>query len=93
MKVLGARFEDVESVFVREMFSVSAAAAVIGSLLSLAFSFVLVDRVFDMPWKPNLWIPVGTVVVVSIVSALLSKLAARRALLVKPLALLQDVRD
>lgn len=93
MKVLGAKFEDVESIFVREMFWVAASAAALGSLLSLIFSFVLVDRVFDMPWQPNIWIPMGTVVAVAVVSALLSKLAARRALLVKPLALLQDTRD
>jgi putative ABC transport system permease protein len=89
-KVLGADFSDVQAIFQRETLVIAFSASCIGAGLSLAFSFALVEFVFEMPWQPDFLLPFYSVTSITVVSVILTRFASRKALLALPISLLQE---
>jgi len=89
LKVLGADFPRIRAVVDWEFGLLAGAAAGLGALGSLAASYWLATRVMGAPWAPD-WLAFGvSMPVVAGLGLAAARLATRRVLREKPLALLQ----
>jgi putative ABC transport system permease protein len=89
LKVLGADFARIRAIVDWEFGLLAGAAAVLGALGSLAASYWLSTRVMGAPWTPD-WLAFAlSIPLVAALGLAAARLATRRVLREKPLALLQ----
>jgi putative ABC transport system permease protein len=89
LKVLGADFRRIRAVVNWEFGLLAGAAALFGALGSLAFSALLAHQVMRAPWHPDWIAPLISVPLIGALGLVAARLATRRVLRERPLALLQ----
>jgi putative ABC transport system permease protein len=89
LKVLGADFARIRAVVDWEFGLLGAAAALLGALGSLVTSALLARQVMDAPWHPDWLAPLISVPLIAALALVAARLATRRVLRERPLALLQ----
>ncbi|HEX5066831.1 MAG TPA: FtsX-like permease family protein [Myxococcota bacterium] len=89
LKVLGADFRRVRAALDLEYGALGLAAALAGSAVCALASALLARLVLEVPWRPALWPLVGAALCVPLACIVAARLAARRVLRERPLALLQ----
>jgi putative ABC transport system permease protein len=89
LKVLGADFGRIRAMLDWEFGLLAGAAAALGAAGSLVFSALLARRVMEAPWHPDWVAPLVSVPLVALLGIGAARLAARRVLRERPLALLQ----
>lgn len=82
-KVLGTDFKVIQNIFVKEFFFISLSASTLGSIVSMAVSFVLSKYIFDGVYVLNLLIPIFIVLCVTGVSTAVAYQASRSVLKIR----------
>jgi putative ABC transport system permease protein len=89
LKVLGADFARIRRVVDWEFGLLAGAAATVGALGALGFSAALAHYVMDAPWHPDWLAALLSIPAITGLGLLAARLATRRVLRERPLALLQ----
>ncbi len=91
LKVLGASFNNIKQIIILEFCIFGLTASFFGSLLSLLASRLLSYLIFDSIWAISWQIAIITILSVTFLTMLSAYLGTRKALLQKPVSLLQAV--
>jgi putative ABC transport system permease protein len=90
LKILGADFQVVLKATLKEFGWLGAGAAVLGSILGLAASFIIGKIIFKGIWQPSLLVPVTVTLALIGVCLITSYVATRRILGEKPVLYVED---
>ena len=92
MKVLGAPFSHIRSLFLVEFAILSLAAGLLGVLISLVLSYLLSNLLFDSLWVWEAKTPLLTLIGLVLVTQVISSFSIMRVLRLKPTLLLNSSR-
>ncbi|WP_176737009.1 ABC transporter permease [Oligoflexus tunisiensis] len=90
LKILGADFKVILQATLKEFGWLGAGAAVLGSILGLAASFIIGKIIFKGLWQPSLAVPVLVTLALIAVCLITSYVATRRILGEKPVLYVED---
>ena len=89
-RILGSKLWDLRKQVWIEFALLGGSASIIGTLLSLLISYVLSVEVFDRVWNFRWDLPLGMVLLVTILCVTTADFATRKALHTKPVRLLRE---
>jgi len=90
LKILGADFQVILKATLKEFGWLGVGAAVLGSILGLAASYIIGAVIFKGIWQPSLLIPVTVTLALIAVCLITSYVATRRILAEKPVLYVED---
>ncbi len=90
LKILGADFSVILKATLKEFGLLGTGAAVLGSLLGLAASFVIAKVLFQGLWQPSWVVPLTVTFALVAVCLLTSYIATKRILAEKPVLYVED---
>lgn len=83
VKVLGAPYALIRATFILEFVVLAFLAGVLGAALSVAISYILSKILFESIWAWSPWVPLGSLALLVVLSAVLAALSLRRVLAAK----------
>jgi putative ABC transport system permease protein len=90
LKILGADFKVILQATLKEFGWLGAGAAILGSVLGLAASFIVGKVIFKGLWQPSMLVPVSVTLALIAVCLITSYVATRRILGEKPVLYVED---
>ena len=91
LKILGASFNNIRQIIILEFCLFGFSASLVGSILSLAASWIMSYLIFDSIWAISWSVVLITVLSVTLLTMSAAYLGTRKALKQKPISLLQSV--
>jgi putative ABC transport system permease protein len=83
LKILGASYKDMFSLLAKEFGFLAIASGIFGGMFGLVVSFLIAHFVFEGIWRPDLFIPLASLIAIVVICVLVARLAAGRILSAK----------
>ncbi len=83
LKVIGMKLKDIRKMVLREFIGIGLCSSLLGSCFGLIVSFTVSHLFFDGLWVVSWWLPVGSIIIITLMCAFTASVATRGALKVK----------